>query len=220
MTITNRKRAPARCYTGIGSRSTPAHVFDRMRAIASELAVEGYELRSGGADGADTAFELGCDDVQGAKSIWLPWPGFQGRKAALSDRTFLPTPAAFAMASALHPAWSRLSRGPRSLHARNAHQVGGADLASPSSFVVCWTADGAESAADVSAKTGGTGTAIRLASLCGIPTFNLVRPHAEARLAAHLAAARELDSKPRRPLQPPPPAELEPSAPVLRFPTR
>lgn len=211
---------PARCYTGIGSRSTPPHVFDRMRAIASELAVEGYELRSGGADGADTAFELGCDDVQGAKSIWLPWPGFQGRKAALSDRTFLPTPAAFAMASALHPAWSRLSRGPRSLHARNSHQVGGADLASPSSFVVCWTADGAESAADVSAKTGGTGTAIRLASLCGIPTFNLVRADAEARLAAHLAAARRRVSKVTAPLHPPASPDADRSPTVLRFPTR
>lgn len=220
MTLAHREIQPARCYTGIGSRSTPPNVFERMRAIASELAAAGYELRSGGADGADTAFELGCDDSDGAKSIWLPWPNFQGRKVASSDRTFLPTPAAFALASTLHPAWPRLSRGPRALHARNTHQCLGADLESPSSFVVCWTADGAEAAAGVTAKTGGTGTAIRLASLRGIPVFNLVRPDAEARLATHLATTRERAVDVTRPFHPRPQADEEPSAPVLRFPTR
>ena len=39
--------------------------------------------------------------------------------------------------------------------------------------MVCWTPDGAESESECTAKTGGTATAIRLASRRGIPVFNL-----------------------------------------------
>lgn len=53
----------SRSYTGIGSRSTPPEVLERLRDLAAALAREGYELRSGAADGADMACEEGCDRV-------------------------------------------------------------------------------------------------------------------------------------------------------------
>ena len=47
-------------YTGIGSRETPTAILDLMIAIGGVLAQRGFTLRSGGADGADDAFEQGC----------------------------------------------------------------------------------------------------------------------------------------------------------------
>lgn len=174
------------CYTGIGSRSAPAPVLEQIRELASELAGLGYLLRSGAADGADTAFEHGCDAAGGRKAIFLPWPGFQGRHPDAKASTYLPTQESFELASSVHPAWSRLSRGPRSLHARNVHQVLGLDLATPAAFVLCWTADAAQTAQETNSKTGGTGTAIRLASMRGVPVFNLARDDALPRLVLFL----------------------------------
>lgn len=204
-------------YSGIGSRTTPPDQLERLRDLAAMLAREGYELRSGAADGADTACEEGCDLAGGAKSIWLPWPGFQGRRPDAAASTYLPTPAAFELAATLHPRWPYLTRGPRALHARNSHQVLGHDLACPSDFVLCWTPDGAEAVRDLTSKTGGTGTAIRLASLRGVPVLNLARDGAEERLYALLAlrradaAALSASASAREP-------EPEPGRIVLRFP--
>ena len=47
-------------YAGVGSRATPEPVLDLMRRCATRLEVLGYTLRSGGANGAETAFEEGC----------------------------------------------------------------------------------------------------------------------------------------------------------------
>ena len=57
-------------YAGIGSRLTPAPVLDLMNRIATHLVKKGWTLRSGGADGADTAFASGTweDDTQ----LFLP----------------------------------------------------------------------------------------------------------------------------------------------------
>jgi predicted Rossmann fold nucleotide-binding protein DprA/Smf involved in DNA uptake len=43
-------------YAGIGSRETPKEVLKSMTNYAKELSATGWVLRSGGADGADTAF--------------------------------------------------------------------------------------------------------------------------------------------------------------------
>jgi hypothetical protein len=55
-------------------------------------------------------------------------------------------------------------------------------LISPVKFVICWTPDGAISHAGRSIRTGGTGTAISIASANQIPVFNLQRPEHLARL--------------------------------------
>lgn len=210
-------------YTGVGSRSTPPDQMRRLRDLAAMLAREGYELRSGGADGADTACEEGCDLAGGAKSIWLPWPGFQNRWPNPARRTFLPAPGAFEIAAQIHPRWPMLTRGARALHARNAHQVLGHGLHDPSAFTLCWTADGAQTEAEVNSKTGGTGTAIRLAAQRGVPVFNLAREGAEDALVAFLAElrvqrlAREDAGAPTREEHD---KETEPPRNMLRFPPR
>ena len=159
-------------YAGVGSRQTPPDVLVKMRSIARILAIHGFTLRSGKADGADTAFELGCDDVNGKKEIWVPWKGFNHAKG----EQFLPLDEHYEIASQVHPAWPHLTKGPRSLHARNVGQVLGQDLHTPVLFVLCWTQDGARTVQEVTRKTGGTGMAIKIAAMNGVPVINMYHP--------------------------------------------
>jgi hypothetical protein len=166
-------------YTGIGSRKTPEYVLEQMREIAARLArVSGgmgenrCVLRSGGADGADSAFESGCDQMLGEKEIYLPWKKFNGRDIGAAY-IYPPTPEAFRMAAKFHPAWGRCSYGARALHARNSHQILGEDLETPSSFVVCWHQN-----------TGGTMQAIRIANHYRITVYNLAKPEAYEKIIA------------------------------------
>lgn len=130
-------------------------------------------MRTGGAPGADTAFEAGALAAGGRVGLYLPWRGFEGR----TEHVVLHEPSARAieMAPRFHPAWSSLKSGGRSLHARNVHQVLGSTCDNPASFVVCWTTDGATTAAETSARTGGTGTAIRVADAFCVAVWNLRR---------------------------------------------
>lgn len=162
----------ALAYTGVGSRRTPAPVQTLMRELARELARAGWVLRSGAAEGADSAFAAGCDAEPGALAeIYLPWRGFNGSDSARFDVC----ERALALARSVHPAWERLSPPAMRLHARNCYQVLGAALDAPSRFLVCWTPDGCESAAGRSVRTGGTATALALAERAGVPRFNLAR---------------------------------------------
>ena len=148
-------------YAGIGSRATPAPVLATMRQIAETLARRGWTLRSGAADGADSAFEAGCDRARGAKEIFLPSDGFRGRHATETGVT-VPQRALQARAEALSAKhwdtakcpWARLRPFTRALMRRNAHQVLGPDLDHPVCAVAYWTPEGAE---------GGTGQALRIA---------------------------------------------------------
>jgi hypothetical protein len=170
-----------RAYAGIGARRTPADVLDLMRAASARLARAGWMLRSGGAEGADRAFEAG------AASVDAEWETYRvdGGWCALADLTpGGPTREAFELAASVHPAWSRCSERAKALHARNCHQILGADLGDPASFVICWTPDGSLDGAG--REAGGTGQALRVAALHSIPVFNLRRPDHRARLESYL----------------------------------
>lgn len=133
-------------YSGIGSRKTPIDILNLMKEIAVALDSEGFRLRSGGAQGADTAFESGSTNVE----TWRP-----------NDATV----DAIAMASNHHPAWPRCKPYVRLLHGRNANIILGEDLKSPSDFVVCWTPRGK--------LVGGTAMGIRIAVDNDITVYNL-----------------------------------------------
>ena len=164
-------------YAGIGSRKAPPDQLARMTRAAARLNKMGYTLRSGGAAGADTAFEAGAGQK---KEIFLPWSGFNGSSSSFVE----PTREASEVAACVHPAWQKLSPVAKILMARNSHQVLGADLRSPVDFVICWTPDGAETEQDRGMATGGTGQSIALASRWGIPVFNFARSDAGERLHA------------------------------------
>lgn len=150
-------------YAGIGSRQTPPDICLFMTDIARFLEHKGYVLRSGGASGADCAFESGVTDPAN-KEIFLPWRGFNMHPSKLCGVTS----EALEMAAKFHPAWDECSTGARELHGRNCYQVMGRDLASPSKFVVCWTKGGK--------LVGGTSQAMRIARAMNIPIINLGYP--------------------------------------------
>lgn len=147
-------------YAGIGSRKTPQNILSIMRIAAGILEQKGYILRSGGAPGADSAFEEGVTREEN-KEIYLPWPGFQGR----SSKWAAPTKKALEVAKKFHPAWEKLGGGAKNLIGRNTHQLFGYDFTTTSEFIICWTPE---------AKiTGGTGQALRIANYYSIPVINL-----------------------------------------------
>jgi len=152
--------ADIRHYAGIGSRETPLHIQEVMTMLSRYLHDRSYILRSGGANGADKAFEIGIP-AGGNKEIYLPWKGFNGSDSPY----FILHEEAFEVAKKFHPAWNKLADPVKALMARNVYQVLGFDLDTPVEFVVCWTKDGKD--------TGGTGQAIRIAKKYNIPVLNL-----------------------------------------------
>ena len=156
----------ARAYAGVGSRSAPEWATFLATHVARPLYDQGMLLRSGAARGMDAAFEKGHDEAQRAlggpplKEIWLPEPGFNGSQSTLYNIH----PHAYVIASMVHPNWGACDAWAKAAHARNVHQVLGADLQSPVAGVLCYTPDGEE--------VGGTRTAIVLARHHGIPVLN------------------------------------------------
>jgi len=143
----------ARFYAGIGSRRTPEHVLEIMALIAEQLERKGFILRSGGAIGADKAFE------KGAKRKQIFRPEHAKEWCFREINTVLPKG---------RPPLEKMRPYVRGLLGRNAMQILGPDGDSPVDFVVCWTPEGRDD--------GGTGYAIRLAWKYGIPVYNLRNP--------------------------------------------
>ena len=153
-------------YAGIGARLTPAAVQKQMAAVAKTLEQMGFTLQSGGAKGADSAFESGVANSTNKKI-------FTAEDVTSETQD---------IAKEVHPNPSALKGYVLDLMARNTNQVFGENLDTPVDFVLTWTPDGAESSSQRTQKTGGTGQAIDMASQKGIPVINLAAPDWQARL--------------------------------------
>ena len=152
-------------YTGIGSRSTPEHIITLIHGISKKLNEQGFLLRSGGANGADSAFEKFSTN----REIYLPWDGFNRRIHDGSSYFEFLKCSGWTMANSsvnnFHPYHEKLSASARLLMARNFMQIMGADGKTPTNFVICWTKDGKD--------IGGTSQALRIARHENIPILNL-----------------------------------------------
>lgn len=165
-------------FTIIGSRQTPQSFVDYQTEVALELLQEGYKVRSGCApEGGDVAATeavkiYGKPDTA---ELFIAWEGFDGwRTGDLGNTVFCPVSYvnyshARYLAELVHPAWERCSYAAKGLHSRNPYQVLGRSLASPSAFVLFW----APTTKNNEAVKGGTATAVKIARLFNIPTFNL-----------------------------------------------
>jgi len=145
-------------YTGVGSRRTPKDIMLLMVRLSQALSNQGFNLRTGAAEGADQAFIMGSG---GNNRVYYP-----------SEATH----RAKILAKRYHNAWYMLSEYAKKLHARNVFQVLGSDMQTPSKFLICWTPDGCKTHRQRRAMTGGTGTAISIASENQVPIYNLKRP--------------------------------------------
>jgi hypothetical protein len=138
-------------YAGIGARSTPSHIIKIMENLGSILAKKGAMLRSGGANGADSAFERGCNQASGLKEIFRPDDDISKECEELAKK--------------YHPNWEACSWFAKKAHSRNCQIILGKDLTSPVNAVICWTKKGQ--------VIGGTGQALRLAKAYNIKIINL-----------------------------------------------
>jgi hypothetical protein len=161
-------------YAGFSAPDTPPEVLNFMSRLSSRLEEIGFVLRSRGADGADSAFDDGCEN----KEIFLPWPGFNDKESEFDS----PTSEALRVMEVLHGDWQQLKQGAQRLLACNSHVILGADMRSPADFVVCWTNDGAEKSRSFGRSTWEPNLAIDLADRFGIPVFNLKNRGAVDRL--------------------------------------
>ena len=158
-------------FTGIGSRSTPEALLRFAETLSERLCRLGWGLRSGKAEGADSAFQRGlerCPEEDRRGEIFLPWAGF-GKTSGLAstwDRLGA-RPEAEWLARRLHPAWEQCKESVRKLHTRNVYQVLGEDLGTPSKFVLYCAEE------RYGVVSGGTATAVNLARALGIPAINI-----------------------------------------------
>lgn len=140
---------------GIGSRVTPMDVLMQIEQVGMQCAMRGIRGRSGGADGADTAFARGYGVINPLLlKIYL---GKVGHYIEWQQH-----------AAHYHPNWAACDENARKLHARNsAIMLGDSPISAPEPVgaVVCWT-EGA-------AIKGGTGQSLRVAAAYNIPVFNL-----------------------------------------------
>ena len=150
-------------YGGIGARNSPQDILTVMTDAACYLSRLGYMLRSGGAIGADTAFERGSVNSQ----------IFTAADA---------TPEAILCASYYHPAWDKCDSYTRKLHGRNSMIILGQNLDDPCKFVMCWCVE------DKNGPRGGTGMGIRIAKDNNIKVLNMYHPEVLERIKAKIYA--------------------------------
>jgi len=147
---------PRLTYAGIGNRDTPDEILELMTKIASRLAVHGYTLMSGGAKGADNAFESGT----AFKRVWTVkdmtsmhgQPGYEAHRKTAIDH---------------HPAWWRInSPYVQDLFVRNVYIVRGTQYWPSASFIICYCKD---------ENKGGTAHSLKVARDVNIPVYNLAK---------------------------------------------
>lgn len=189
-------------YSGVGSRRTSADRMGRLTRIATALDARNYILRSGAADGPDTAFERGA--AVSRRRIYVPNETFgnrpKGQVIVPKNVNLMLWLKACLIAERFHPQGSRMPQDVRELMGRNVYQVLGDNLRTPSDFLICEAPlpqiDDQGRVVDVD---GGTGLAVRLATAYGVPVYHLSQPsHAEV-LEEFIA-----DSSLLRPAPPPP----------------
>jgi len=191
-------------YTGVGSRKTTPKQLSLMRGIARALANKGYRLRTGDAEGADSAFTAGALSLLKPEQVKDLLHAYVAHDASKSLRPYERKPAAdmietlINLARKYHPnpsalsskaSWSRGS--PLGLQARNALQIEGDRLNDPSDFaVMAFTPTNQRRFAG---DLGGTGQAFRIAKSKGIPVFDLDMP--EGDLLSQLALYKGPDKQ-------------------------
>lgn len=162
-------------YTMIGSRETPEDILMIMEKLAIKLFYDGWTVRSGGANGADSAAEAIMSESNPLAEIYIPWNGFNNHyrnkyNIVYSDLDLIDE--AIKLCEIHHQYWKTIKKEAiKHLHRRNMHQVLGKDLKTPSKFCILYaTPDDKLGEGHVK---GGTGSANSLCLEQGVKVFNL-----------------------------------------------
>jgi hypothetical protein len=157
----------SRMHTAPANRTAlPAEIFDSLRRIAWSLTIDGWQVVTGNAEGADEAARLGSYLANGKPLIYTP---FMSENLLSVGQN---------VAKKYHPYWDKMSSFAQKLHGRNYYQVFPLGYTHPVQMVICWTPDACDHHSKRSIKTGGTGTAISIATMESKSTkvFNLANP--------------------------------------------
>lgn len=148
--------------TGIGSRNTPKDICNIFTEIGKEIKNRNWWCRSGGARGADYAFEKGAEKNC---IVYLPSNNYNYSRGACGiERCPGFNNDAFNIVLQHEPYAEKLSTFIKCLKVRNVYQILGESLNNRSDAVICWTPNG-----DI---IGGTGLALKIARQFGTPIFN------------------------------------------------
>lgn len=167
-----------RYYTGVGSRDITQEEYRLLKQIGTRMSELGYWLRSGAADGSDSAFQHGaCYDQEIKTEIWIPWKSFQSelQQGTPYVNYYIPTKDMFETArnffieKKIIPWYDNMPQGPKALHGRNYYQVVGFPSENNLSKVCIYCADESRKG-DVA---GGTRSAVMVARYFSIPTYNI-----------------------------------------------
>lgn len=163
-----------RSYAGVGARATPSNILSIMEGVGVCNALgknknnQVLQLRSGGAQGADSAFEKGCDSINGPKQIFRPQDKIP--KWCYEMVTEYCTEAPL----------SRMKPFVQNLLARNMMQILGPNGDDPVKYVMLWV-PGPDACAS---GMGGTRYAARCAADHNIPILNLYNNELRRRVKA------------------------------------
>ena len=184
---------PTMTYAGIGSRETPQEVLNKMTEVSKYLESIGYTLRSGRAQGADTAFEKGVlykKEIFGGFDATGPvekavaheiHPNLLGAMEGAKNKKIKTKLAEGATQKEAEKAGERSSWSVENLMARNTNQIFGKNLDTPVDFVLAYDPSGWVGKGERPQK-GGTLQAIDMASRKGIPVINMANPTWRAEL--------------------------------------
>lgn len=178
-------------YTGVGSRNLTPSQLSLLEEIGKVMASKGFTLRSGGADGADIAFQKGACSVNPTKTeIWIPWKTFNNlplSQESLSQANYVTISqeqtekaGQWLCDTGIMPWWSNCKQSVQKLHSRNVHQVVGRGKDEETSSGNCSSATLSKVciyAAEEDEKgnvKGGTRTAVMASRFLNIPTYNIL----------------------------------------------
>ena len=156
----------------------PPDIKERAAKVAEILESHGCTLRT------DTTTEF--DDIFQSKitrkEIYLPWKGFKD----LESSFYFSTDVSKEVAKKYFTKFDEMKDTVKAFLSRNTRMVLGQEIKSNVSFMIVWTADGAESKSEKTVKTGLSSHPMSIAFDIKVPVFNLQRPDVVERLSKYL----------------------------------
>lgn len=159
---------------GIGTRDLADAQIDIVEKLGEWIVRCGHELHSGNAQGSDQAFARGGNRVDPTKvHLHLPWLSYERQAIVLGNHVDILASLDWRIQSRYldfaaqhHPAWERVSKGGRMLHARNGRIIYPDLLLNrPVDLVIAWPSG--------KIGGGGTGQGMRMAEAGRIPLLDL-----------------------------------------------